>query len=75
MSKLFNCILKKVCAGQVAEPFRVKDVLDCLNTSTPFLSKHCVDKFDKSKVATGNPYFIRIARGQYIINPDFKTCP
>lgn len=71
-SRLFLCILKKVSNGKIKEPFRVKDVMDCLNTSKPFLTKHCTDPKDKKKKATGNAYFIRVSRGLYEINPKYK---
>jgi hypothetical protein len=75
MSRIFKCILNKVCKGIVKEPFRVKDVIDCLGTSTPFLSKHSIDLNDVNKKYMGNPYFIRVSRGLYKINPKYKTCP
>lgn len=75
MSRIFKCILNKVCLKKIKEPFRVKDVIDCLGTSTPFLAKHSIDPNDANKKYMGNPYFIRVSRGLYKINPDYKTCP
>ena len=74
-SRLFNEILKLVCEKKVNDKFKVADVKSVLKTSTPFLSKHCIDLSDPNKKATGNTYFIRISRGVYKINPTFKTCP
>lgn len=73
-SRIFRCILRKVCNG-MEQPFKVEDVIDCLNTSKSFLSKHAIDPKNKEKKVYGNPYFIRINRGEYMINPKYKTCP
>lgn len=75
MSRIFKCILYKVCKGEVKEPFRASDVIECLGNSTPFLSKHAIDPLNKNKNIMGNPYFIRVGRGLYKINPEFKNCP
>ncbi len=74
MSRIFNCILKKVCKKEVKEPFRVKDVVECLGSSTPFLAKHSIDPNNENKIILGNPYFIRVSIGLYKINPKFKNC-
>ena len=74
MSRIFNCILNKVCKGNIKEPFRVKDVIDCLGTSTSFLGKHSIDPVDLYKIVYGKPYFVRVGRGVYKINPKFKDC-
>jgi hypothetical protein len=74
-SNLFKGILKLVCDKKIKEPFKVFDVKSVLKTSTPFLSKHCIDPTDPKKKATGNSYFIRVSIGSYKINPSFKTCP
>ena len=71
MSEIFKCILNKVCNGEVDEPFRVIDVINCLDTSKSFLWKHSKNNPKKE----GNPYFIRISKGLFNINPDFKSCP
>jgi|NorSeaMetagenome_1021524.scaffolds.fasta_scaffold11152_3 hypothetical protein len=73
-SKLFECILNKVCKG-MSEPFTVRDVIDCLKTCKSFLAKHAIDLKNKQKKIYGTPYFIRESRGKYIINPKYKTCP
>ena len=70
MSKIFNCILKNVCSGEVKEPFKVKDVIKCLGTSKSFLWKHS----ENNPNGKGRPYFIRIERGVFKINPIFKFC-
>ena len=75
MSKIFKCILDKVCKGQVTEPFNASDVIECLGTSIPFLAKHSVDPNNRYKKIYGRPYFIRVATGLYKINPQYKTCP
>ena len=75
MSTIFNCILEKICKGFVVEPFRVNDVIDSLGTSKPFIAKHAIDPKNKNKIILGNPYFIRVGRWLYKINPKFKTCP
>ncbi len=75
MRRIFKCILNKVCNSEIKEPFRAKNVSACLVTSTPFLSKHCIDKNNKNNIAEGNAYFIRIEEGLYIIIPKFRTCP
>lgn len=74
MSSIFKCILEKVCKGKVQEPFKAKDVLECLGTSIPFLSKHSIDKGNPNKTVYGNPYFIRVGEGLYKINPLYKKC-
>jgi len=74
MSRIFNCILINVCNGKVKEPFRAKDIITCLGPSIPFLSKHSIDENDKNKKYMGKPYFIRVSRGLYFINPKFKKC-
>lgn len=74
MSKIFNCILNKVCKGKVKEPFKVNDVIDCLRSSTPFLAKHSIDPLNDNKIILGHPYFIRVGRGLYKINSKFKDC-
>jgi len=73
-SKIFKCILGKVCNG-LNEPFVAHDVIDCLKKSKPFLAKHAIDPKNKKKRVYGKPYFIRQGRGKYIINPKYKTCP
>ena len=73
-SKLFECILNKVCKG-MSEPFTVRDVIDCLKTCKSFLAKHAIDPKNKQKKIYGTLYFIRESRGKYIINPKYKTCP
>lgn len=74
MSEIFINILDKVCKG-LKEPFRVIDVIDCLNNSKSFLAKHSIDPNNHNKKLYGNPYFIRTNRGQYKINTKYKTCP
>lgn len=74
-SKLFKGILNLVCRGEVPEPFTVSLVSSILGPSESFLSKHSIDRNDPNKKATGNPYFIRVVRGKYKINPKFKKCP
>lgn len=73
-SKIFECILRKVCNG-LNEPFTVNDVVECLKNSKPFLAKHAIDPKNKQKKIYGTPFFIRESRGKYIINPKYKTCP
>ena len=73
-SKIFRCILNKVCNG-LNEPFGANDVKNCLKKSKTFLAKHAIYPKNKQKNVYGNPYFIRKGRGQYIINPKYKTCP
>ena len=68
-SRLFNGILVKYLSGLLDKEFRVKDVKDVLRTSSPFLSKHCIDPKDKRKISEGNPYFVRVNVGLYKINP------
>lgn len=75
MSQIFKCILDKVCKGKVIEPFNAKDVIECLGTSIPFLGKHSIDPNNPDKKIYGNPYFIRVRRGFYKLNPKYKTCP
>lgn len=75
MSRIFKCILDKVCKGKIKEPFRTIDVIVCLGPSTPFLAKHSIDFNEPNKKYMGNPYFIRVGRGLYKINPKYKTCP
>jgi len=75
MSRIFKCILEKVCKGIIKEPFRAKDVIDCLGPSIPFLGKHAIDPNNPNKIIYGNPYFIRVGKGLYKINPKYKTCP
>ena len=70
MSKIFKCILRNVCSKKINEPFRVIDVRECLDSSRFFLWKHALNNPNR----VGRPYFIRIERGLFIINPDFKTC-
>lgn len=73
-SRIFECILNKFNNG-LNEPFKVEDVIDCLKTSKSFLSKHAIDPKNKQKKIYGRPYFIRTDRGEYKINPKYKTCP
>ena len=73
-SKIFECILRKVCNG-LNEPFTVNDVVECLKNSKPFLAKHAIDPKNKQKKIYGTPFCIRESRGKYIINPKYKTCP
>lgn len=75
MSRIFKCILNKVCTGKIKEPFKAADVLECLGTSIPFLGKHAIDPNQPNKTILGNPYFIRVGRGLYKINPKYKKCP
>lgn len=75
MSRIFNCILNKVCRQIVSEPFKANQVSDCLGSSIPFLSKHAIDPLNPNKIIYGRPYFIRVGTGKYIINPKYKTCP
>jgi len=75
MSRIFECILNKVCKGKVQEPFSANDVIDCLGTSTPFLGKHASDPNNPLKKNYGNEYFIRVGVGSYKINPKYRKCP
>ncbi len=74
MSKIFSCILSKICNSKTKEPFRVADVIDCLGSSTSFLAKHAINENSITKQAEGKTYFIRVGEGQYKINPKFKKC-
>jgi hypothetical protein len=68
MSRLFKSILKAVNEGSVKEPFTAQDVIHILKTSKPFLSKHSIDNPEQQ-----TPYFERVERGKYKINPVYKT--
>ena len=70
-SKLFECILNKVCKG-MSEPFTVRDVIDCLKTCKSFLAKHAIDPKNKQKKIYGTPYFIRESRGNISLIPNIK---
>ena len=71
MSEIFKCILRNVCSRKINEPFRVIDVRECIGPSKSFLWKHALNNPNRE----GRPYFIRIERGLFKVNPDFKTCP
>tara|TARA_R110002049_G_scaffold185921_1_gene354190 strand:+ start:1696 stop:1923 length:228 start_codon:yes stop_codon:yes gene_type:complete len=75
MSRIFKCILNKVCKKIIKEPFSAFDVRDCLGPSKSFLSKHAIDPNNPDKIIYGNCYFIRVSRGRYKINPKYKICP
>jgi hypothetical protein len=68
-SRIFKKIREAVISGKCPEKFRVKDVLNELGTSLPFLSKHSIDSNNPAKLAEGNAYFIRAEIGLYQINP------
>lgn len=70
-SKIFECILIKV-SNDLNQSFDTNDVADCLKKSTSFLSKHAIDPTNKKKKIYGRPYFIRVERGKYIINPKYN---
>ena len=72
-SKLFNCILEKVCKKEITEPFRAID-FDCLSKSRAFLAKHSVDENKPNKKIYGNAYFEREKRGLYIIKNEYLNC-
>lgn len=72
-SRIFKSILELVISGQVAENFRVANVLSALGTSFSFLSKHSIDANDPSKKSEGNAYFIRTNVGLYKINPIYSN--
>ena len=77
-SKLFEEILEKVCTGKLKEPFGSKDkyVDQILRNNPSFLSKHSTNEkgiYDKKK-KKGYPYFMRVERGCYMINPLYKNC-
>ena len=71
-SKIFIKIFETIKNQNITEPFDVKNVLFILGPSKSFLSKHSIDPENPNKKIYGNPYFIRVSRGKYIINPDFK---
>jgi len=66
--------LEKVCKKEIKEPFRAIE-LDCLNKSRAFLAKHSKDDKKPNKKIYGNAYFIRKARGLYIISKEYHECP
>jgi hypothetical protein len=69
---LFQAVLDEICSGRVQEPFRAEDVSHVL-PDPQFLHGHAID--DKHpKPMKGQPYFIRVASGQFRINPDFRNC-
>lgn len=55
--------INKVCREKIREPFGVKDVIECLGTSTAFLSKHAINPQNVNKKIGGKSYFIRVGRG------------
>ena len=61
MSVIFKCILNKVCTGEVNEPFRVINVIDCLGTIKSFLWKHSKNNPKKEGIS----YFLRISKGLF----------
>lgn len=65
-SHIFSKILKQVCNNKT-QSFRVSDF--SFLKSQSFLSKHRKGNTGKNK-----PYFIRISRGLYRINPLYKKC-
>ena len=63
MSQLFNKILARVRTNRVAQPFKPSN-FSFLSNSPSFLSKHCI-----GNPGEYTPYFIRVSRGNYRINP------
>ena len=62
-SKIFKCILGKVCNG-LNEPFVAHDVIDCLRKSKPFLAKHAIDPKNKKKESLWKTIFHKTRSGE-----------